>query len=209
MNKSIKETIYSSYLKRFIDFNLSLIALIFLSPLLLFVAILQILFNGFPIFFTQERVGKNEKIFKLIKFRSMTNKKDKSGLLLTDNKRKTWFGKFLRASSIDELPSLFNILKGDMALIGPRPLLVEYLPLYSTEQRQRHLVRPGLSGLAQIKGRNLLSWKKKFEYDVIYLNKVSFFYDLKILFFTFLTIIFLKPIDSSKSNTMERFKGNQ
>jgi undecaprenyl phosphate N,N'-diacetylbacillosamine 1-phosphate transferase len=204
----MKKTFYSLYLKRFIDFNLALIALILLSPLLLFVAILQILLNGFPIFFTQERVGKNDKIFKLIKFRTMNNNKDESGLLLTDNRRKTWFGKFLRASSLDELPSLFNILKGDMALIGPRPLLIEYLPLYNTEQRQRHLVRPGLSGLAQIKGRNLLSWKKKFEYDVIYLNKVSFFYDVKIIVITFLNIISFKPVDSSKSNTMERFKGN-
>jgi undecaprenyl phosphate N,N'-diacetylbacillosamine 1-phosphate transferase len=204
----MKKTFYSLYLKRFIDFNLALIALILLSPLLLFVAILQILLNGFPIFFTQERVGKNDEIFKLIKFRTMNNNKDESGLLLTDNRRKTWFGKFLRASSLDELPSLFNILKGDMALIGPRPLLIEYLPLYNTEQRQRHLVRPGLSGLAQIKGRNLLSWKKKFEYDVIYLNKVSFFYDVKIIVITFLNIISFKPVDSSKSNTMERFKGN-
>jgi undecaprenyl phosphate N,N'-diacetylbacillosamine 1-phosphate transferase len=204
----MKKTFYSLYLKRFIDFNLAFIALIVLSPLLLFVTLLQIIFNGFPIFFTQQRVGKNEKIFKLIKFRTMNNCKDKSGLLLSDFKRRTFFGDFLRATSIDELPSLINIIKGDMAIIGPRPLLVEYLPLYNEVQKKRHLVRPGLSGLAQIKGRNLLSWPQKFQYDIKYLNRLSLMYDLKIIVFTLFSVISLKPVDSSTTNTMDKFTGN-
>lgn len=204
----MKRTFYSMYLKRTIDFNLALLALIILSPLLFIVILLQIIFNGFPIFFTQERVGKDEKIFKLIKFRTMNNKRDKSGTLLPDYQRKTLFGTFLRATSIDELPSLINILKGDMAVIGPRPLLVEYLPLYNQEQKQRHLVRPGLSGLAQVKGRNLLSWNEKFTFDLTYLNKISLYFDFKIIILTTINILFLKPVDSSKTNTMEKFKGN-
>lgn len=204
----MKKTLYSLYLKRFIDFNLALLALIVFSPFLLIVIILQMIFNGFPIFFTQPRVGKDEKIFKLIKFRTMSNKRDKFGLLLPDNIRKTLFGSFLRATSIDELPSLINILKGDMAVIGPRPLLVEYLSLYNQQQKQRHLVRPGLSGLAQVKGRNLLTWNEKFNFDIIYLDKISFFFDIKIITLTIFNIIFLKPVDSSKSNTMDKFTGN-
>jgi undecaprenyl phosphate N,N'-diacetylbacillosamine 1-phosphate transferase len=204
----MKRTLYSLYLKRIIDFGLSLIALIVLAPFFLLVVILQIIFNGFPIFFTQSRVGRNEKIFKLIKFRTMSNKRDKSGELLPDNKRKTLFGSFLRSTSIDELPSLINILKGDMAVIGPRPLLVEYLPLYNEQQKKRHLVRPGLSGLAQIKGRNTISWNEKFNYDLSYLMKISFMFDFKIIIITIFTIIVLKPVDSNKLDTMEKFKGN-
>jgi undecaprenyl phosphate N,N'-diacetylbacillosamine 1-phosphate transferase len=204
----MKKTFYSKFFKRFIDFNLALIALILLSPLLTFVIVFQIVFNGFPIFFTQQRIGKDDKIFKLIKFRTMNNKKDKNGNLLPDKHRKTILGSILRATSIDELPSLINILKGDMAVIGPRPLLVEYLPLYNKEQKLRHLVRPGLSGLAQVKGRNLLSWKEKFYFDLLYLEKISFFFDLKIIFLTILNVMFLKPVDTSKSNTMEKFKGD-
>jgi undecaprenyl phosphate N,N'-diacetylbacillosamine 1-phosphate transferase len=204
----MKKNFYSLHLKRFIDFHLALLALIVFSPFLLIVIILQIIFNGFPIFFKQLRVGKDEKVFNLIKFRTMSNKRDKSGLLLPDNQRKTWFGSFLRATSIDELPSLINIIKGDMAIIGPRPLLVDYLPLYNEQQKKRHLIRPGLSGLAQIKGRNLLSWKQKFEYDFIYISKISFFFDVKLILITILNIVFLKPVDSSKKNTMEKFTGN-
>jgi len=206
----MKKTFYSLYFKRFLDFNLSLIALIVLSPLLLLTMILQMLFNDFPIFFVQPRVGKNEKIFKLIKFRTMSNKKDKEGQLLPDVKRRTVFGSLLRKSSIDELPSLINILKGDMAIIGPRPLLVEYLPLYNEEQRKRHLVRPGLSGLAQVNGRNSISWKEKFELDIKYLQKISLFFDVKIIILTILKIISFsnKDIDNSSSVTMEKFKGN-
>jgi undecaprenyl phosphate N,N'-diacetylbacillosamine 1-phosphate transferase len=204
----MKKTFYSLYLKRFIDFNLALVSLIVLSPFLLIVIFLQMIFNGFPIFFTQQRVGKDEKVFNLIKFRTMSNKKDKSGFLLPDNKRKTWFGSLLRATSIDELPSLINILKGDMSVIGPRPLLVEYLPLYSQQQKLRHLVRPGLSGLAQVKGRNLLSWNEKFKYDVTYLDRISFFLDVKIIGLTIVNIIILKPVDTKKSTSMEKFTGN-
>jgi len=204
----MKKTFYSLYLKRFIDFNLAFFALIVLSPLLLFVIILQIIFNGFPIFFTQLRVGKDEKIFKLYKFRTMNNKKDKFGVLLPDYRRKTWYGSFLRVTSIDELPSLINIIKGDMAVVGPRPLLVEYLPLYNSEQKQRHLIRPGLSGLAQIKGRNLLSWEQKFYYDLVYLKKISLYFDIKIIIITFFNILSFKPVNASKNTTMEKFKGN-
>jgi undecaprenyl phosphate N,N'-diacetylbacillosamine 1-phosphate transferase len=201
----MKKTFYTLYLKRFIDFNLALIALVFLSPLFILVIPLQIIFNGFPIFFTQQRVGKDEKIFKLIKFRTMNNKRDKLGFLLPDYQRKTLFGTFLRATSIDELPSLINILKGDMAVVGPRPLLVEYLPLYDQAQKQRHLVRPGLSGLAQIKGRNLLSWTQKLEFDQIYLNKQSFLFDLKIILLTFIKIFYFNEVNSTNEITMEKF----
>lgn len=206
----MKKTFYSQYFKRFLDFNLSLIAFIILSPLLLITIILQILFNGFPIFYVQPRVGIDEKIFKLIKFRTMNNKKNENGQLLPDVNRKTWFGSLLRKTSIDELPSLINILKGDMAIIGPRPLLVEYLPLYNDNQRKRHLVRPGLSGLAQVNGRNAISWKEKFELDVKYLKKISLFFDFKIILLTILKIISFsnKDIDSSSNVTMEKFKGN-
>ncbi len=204
----MKKTFYSLYLKRFIDFNLAFFALIVLSPLLLFVIILQIIFNGFPIFFTQLRVGKDEKILKLIKFRTMNNKKDKFGVLLPDYQRKTWYGSFLRATSIDELPSLINIIKGDMAIIGPRPLLVEYLPLYNSEQKQRHLIRPGLSGLAQIKGRNLLSWDQKFYYDLVYLKKISLYFDVKIILITIFNIVSFRPVNANNKITMEKFKGN-
>jgi undecaprenyl phosphate N,N'-diacetylbacillosamine 1-phosphate transferase len=207
----MKKTFYSLYFKRFLDFNLSLIALIVMSPFLLLVIFLQIILNGFPIFFVQPRVGENEKKFNLIKFRTMNNKIDKDGNLLPDVKRKTWFGSLLRKTSIDELPSLINILKGDMAIIGPRPLLVEYIPLYNEEQRKRHLVRPGLSGLAQVNGRNAIPWKDKFDLDIKYLKKISLSFDLKLIILTILKIISFstRDIDHSSSVTMEKFKGNQ
>lgn len=204
----MKKTFYSQYFKRFLDFNLALIALIILSPFLLVIIVFQFIFNGFPLFFVQPRVGKNERIFKLIKFRTMNNKKDKDGQLLPDVKRRTWFGSLLRKTSIDELPSLINILKGEMAIIGPRPLLVEYLPLYNDEQRKRHLVRPGLSGLAQISGRNNLSWIEKFYLDIKYINQLTFITDLKIILYTFVTVLRKKGINSSEIETMEEFKGN-
>jgi lipopolysaccharide/colanic/teichoic acid biosynthesis glycosyltransferase len=202
------KTFYSLYLKRFIDFNLSLLALILLSPLLILIIILQFFFNGPPIFFTQARVGRGEKVFKLIKFRTMNNKKDKSGVLLPDIKRKTFFGSFLRKTSLDELPNLINILKGDMAVIGPRPLLVEYLSFYNEYQKQRHLVRPGLSGLAQIKGRNLISWNQKFDYDILYIKRITMIFDIKIILSTIVNVFLLKPVNSSKNNTIEKFNGN-
>lgn len=205
----MKKTFYSLYFKHFLDFNLSLIALIVLSPFLLIVIILQILFNGLPIFFVQPRVGKDEKIFKLIKFRTMNNNKDKNGLLLPDKKRKTWFGAFLRRTSIDELPSLINIIKGDMTLVGPRPLLVEYLPFYTKEQLKRHLVRPGLTGLAQLKGRNRISWKEKFYWDIYYINHITFFFDLKLILLTVIKVFLLNvnDIDKNSSITMDKFNG--
>jgi len=202
------KTFYSLYLKRFIDFNLSLLALILLSPLLILIIILQFFFNGTPIFFTQARVGRGEKVFKLIKFRTMNNKKDKSGVLLPDIKRKTFFGSFLRKTSLDELPNLINILKGDMAVIGPRPLLVEYLSLYNEYQKQRHLVRPGLSGLAQIKGRNLINWNQKFDYDILYIKRITLIFDIKIILSTIVNVFLLKPVNSSNNNTIEKFNGN-
>jgi undecaprenyl phosphate N,N'-diacetylbacillosamine 1-phosphate transferase len=205
----MKRTFYSLYFKRFIDFNLSLLALIVLSPFLFIVFIFQVFFNGFPIFFIQSRVGKNEKIFKLIKFRTMNQKKDMYGNLLPDVKRRTSFGSILRKTSIDELPSLINILKGDLAIIGPRPLLVEYLPLYNEKQRKRHLVRPGLSGLAQVKGRNSLTWDEKFNYDLQYLGRLSLLFDIKLIILSIYVVLFqTSNVDKSKDQTFEKFNGN-
>jgi undecaprenyl phosphate N,N'-diacetylbacillosamine 1-phosphate transferase len=206
----MKRNFYYPYFKRFLDLLLSLSALFFLSPFLVLVTLTQILFNGFPIFFIQSRVGKDNKIFKLLKFRTMNSKIGKDGDLLKDSDRKTWFGNFLRKTSIDELPSLINVFKGDMSLIGPRPLLVEYLPFYNQDQLKRHLVRPGLSGLAQINGRNSVSWKRKFELDLSYIHRISFLLDLKILILTLLKILTFmnKDVDASSNVTMEKFKGN-
>lgn len=171
---------YAKYIKRPLDFILSLIAIIILSPLLLIVAILVRIKLGKPVIFKQQRPGKNEKIFTLYKFRTMTDKKDENGNLLPDEQRLTKFGKALRSTSLDELPELINILKGDMAIVGPRPLLVEYLNLYNEEQKHRHDVRPGLTGLAQINGRNSISWKEKFKDDIEYIRRITFLGDCKI-----------------------------
>lgn len=171
---------YAKYIKRPLDFILSLIAIIILSPLLLIVAILVRIKLGKPVIFKQQRPGKNEKIFTLYKFRTMTDKKDENGNLLPDEQRLTKFGKALRSTSLDELPELINILKGDMAIVGPRPLLVEYLSLYNEEQRHRHDVRPGLTGLAQINGRNSISWEEKFKDDIEYIRRITFLGDCKI-----------------------------
>lgn len=172
---------YAKYIKRILDFTLSLIALIILSPLLLILAILVKIKLGSPIIFKQKRPGKNEKIFTLYKFRTMTDKKDEQGNLLPDDQRLTKFGKLLRSTSLDELPELINILKGDMAIVGPRPLLIEYLPLYNEEQKHRHDVLPGLTGLAQISGRNSISWEDKFKEDIEYISKITFIKDAKII----------------------------
>lgn len=175
---------YAKYIKRPLDFFLSLCAIIVLSPILLVLTVIgAIAMKGNP-FFTQQRPGKNEKIFKLIKFRTMTCEKDKEGNLLPDEKRLTKYGKFLRSTSLDELPELFNILKGDMAVIGPRPLLPEYLPYYTEEEKHRHDVRPGLTGLAQANGRNAITWEKIFRYDLEYVNSVTLIADIKIIFLT-------------------------
>ena len=183
-----KETCYQKYIKRFIDIVLSLVAIIILSPLLLILYVLVKFKLGSPVIFTQKRPGKDENIFKLYKFRSMTDKKDGSGNLLPDDQRLTSFGRKLRSTSLDELPELFNILKGDMSIVGPRPLLVEYLPFYKEEERKRHDVTPGLTGWAQINGRNASSWEEKFEKDIYYVNNLSFLFDLKIVVMTFFKV---------------------
>ena len=172
---------YGKFVKRFLDIFISLTAIVLLSPLLLLLWILVRSKLGKPALFTQQRPGKNEKIFKLYKFRSMTDERDEKGELLPDEVRLTSFGKLLRASSLDELPELFNILKGDMSLIGPRPLLVRYLPYYTSQERHRHDVRPGLTGLAQVNGRNALGWEERFAFDLEYVDNCSFFMDLKVL----------------------------
>lgn len=172
---------YRNCIKRCLDFLLSLCAIIILSPLLLVLCLLVRIKLGSPVLFCQERPGRNEKIFKLYKFRSMTDERDEKGELLPDEIRLTGFGKLLRSTSLDELPELFNILKGDMSLIGPRPLLVRYLPWYMEEERHRHDVRPGLTGLAQVNGRNALGWEDRFRYDLMYVNHLTFLMDLKIL----------------------------
>lgn len=198
---------YAKYIKRPMDFFLSLCSILVLSPfLLIFTIVGAIVMKGNP-FFTQERPGKDEKIFKLIKFRTMTCETDENGELLPDDMRLTKYGKFIRSTSIDELPELINILKGDMSIIGPRPLLVKYLPLYSDEQRKRHLVRPGLTGLAQASGRNAVSWEEKFAFDIQYVHNITFVNDIKILFKTVGAVFAREGITSETSVTMEEFKG--
>lgn len=200
---------YQAYIKRFLDLVLSFFALFLLSPLILIVACLVRIKLGSPILFRQNRPGKDEKIFAMYKFRTMTDQKDKEGRLLPDEERLTAFGKMLRSTSLDELPELFNILKGDMSLVGPRPLLVEYLPLYSKQQRKRHKVRPGLTGLAQVKGRNAITWEEKFHYDIKYVKKISFAMDFCILMRTVEAVLKREGINSSEAVTMERFQGTK
>lgn len=195
------------YIKRILDIISSLLAIIILSPLLGVLTVIGAFeMKGNP-FFTQERPGKDEKIFKLVKFRTMTNAKDKDGNLLSDADRLTKYGKFLRNTSLDELPELFNILKGDMSVIGPRPLLVKYLPRYNQHQHRRHEVKPGLSGWAQVNGRNAISWEDKFNYDVEYVDNYSIVMDIKILFMTILNVLKREGISSETSATMEEFMG--
>ena len=200
---------YAKCIKRVLDFLLSLIALIVLFPVLLILTILgAIKMKGNP-FFTQLRPGKNEKIFKLIKFRTMTCQKDAEGNLLPDDLRLTKYGKLLRSTSLDELPELINILKGDMSLVGPRPLLVSYLPLYNERQRHRHDVRPGLTGLAQVSGRNAITWEDKFRYDIAYVQSITFWGDVKILFGTVKAVLNRQGISGENSATMEPFQGTK
>lgn len=194
-------------IKRIIDILVSLIALIFLSPVLLIIYLLVIVNLGTPAFFLQERVGKNNKVFKMIKFRTMKDARDKDGNLLSDNERVTKFGSFLRSFSLDELPELINILKGDMSLVGPRALLVQYLEYYNDEQIRRHEVLPGLTGWAQINGRNSITWREKFELDVWYVDNWSIWLDIKIFFLTFWKVIKREGINQSETVTMEYFNG--
>ena len=189
---------YRNFFKRLFDILLSLIGIIVASPILIILYILVLIFMGYPVIFKQQRPGKNEKIFNLYKFRTMTNKKDKNGKLLPDEKRLTKFGKFLRKSSLDELPELFNILFGQMSFIGPRPLLVEYLDYYTEEEHHRHDIRPGLTGWAQVHGRNLVNWDERFKLDLEYVKKVSFLMDLKIVFLTIKTVLVEKVLQMGK-----------
>lgn len=198
---------YARFFKRLIDMILSLCAVIVLSPLLLVLIVLGMIFMGGNPFFYQERPGKDEKIFRLIKFRSMDNRKDENGDLLPDDVRLNKYGRFLRASSLDELPELFNILKGDMAIIGPRPLLVKYLERYNEEQHHRHDVRPGLTGYAQAHGRNAVSWEDKFAMDVWYTKHITLAGDIKIIWDTVMTVVKREGISSETSVTMEEFMG--
>ena len=195
-------------LKRLLDIIISFVALVVLSPCLIIILVLVRIKLGKPAIFKQERPGKDEKIFTLFKFRTMTEEKDENGNLLPDDKRLNSFGKLLRSTSLDELPELFNILKGDMSIVGPRPLLIEYLPLYNETQKQRHNVRPGLTGLAQVNGRNSLSWEDRFKDDVYYVNNMGLLLDTKIFFKTFLKVFKREGISDSKSETMTKFKGD-
>lgn len=198
---------YRLFFKRLLDFILSLIAIIILFPVYIIVALLVKIKLGSPVLFTQDRPGLNEKIFKMYKFRTMTSETDNEGHLLPDEVRLTSFGKLLRSTSLDELPELFNILKGDMSIVGPRPLLVKYLPRYNEEQKHRHDVRPGLTGLAQVNGRNTITWEDKFKYDVEYSKNVTFINDVKIILETVLKVLQRDGISSDTSVTMEEFRG--
>ena len=199
---------YKTFFKRILDFILALLGFVLLSPVFVFVMIGLFFANQGKPFFFQIRPGKNEQLFKIIKFKTMNDKKDDEGNLLADNKRLTRIGAFVRKTSLDEIPQLLNVLKGDMSLIGPRPLLVEYLSLYNSFQKQRHLVRPGITGWAQINGRNAISWTQKFEYDVWYVEHCSFLLDVKILFLTFKKVFVREGISQEGQATMEAFKGN-
>ena len=203
-----KKGIYERYFKRPMDFVLSLLGIIVLSPLMLIIALLVRFKLGRPVIFKQERPGWNERIFTLYKFRTMTDEKGENGELLPDELRLTKFGKFLRSTSLDELPELFNILKGEMSIVGPRPLLVDYLPLYNEQQRRRHEVRPGLTGWAQVNGRNAISWEEKFDLDIEYVDNISFRLDSKIIILTLLKVINREGINQEGEATIKDFKGS-
>lgn len=201
--------IYQSFFKRILDIILSLCAICLLSPVFIIIGLMVRIKLGSPVIFKQSRPGLNEKIFKMYKFRSMTDERNENGELLPDSMRLTKFGKKLRATSLDEIPELFNILKGEMSLIGPRPLLVKYLNLYNQKQKRRHNVRPGLTGLAQVNGRNAISWEEKLDLDVQYVDNISFYGDLKILFQTIKKVLVKEGISSDTSVTVEEFKGTK
>ena len=192
---------YKKYIKRLLDIILSLIGIIITFPIFIIIGLLVIIFLGRPAIFRQKRPGKDEKIFTMYKFRTMTNKKDKDGNLLPDEQRLTKFGKFLRKTSLDEIPEFFNILKGDMSFIGPRPLVVEYLPYYNNKEKHRHDIRPGLTGLAQVNGRNNLKWEERFEFDLYYIKHLTFKMDFKIILLTIIKVL-------KKSDIVTRGEGN-
>jgi len=195
--------------KRIFDITLSLILIIIFLPFYIIVSILILFKMGRPILFRQQRPGLHEKIFGIYKFRTMTNEEDANGELLPDAQRLIGMGKFIRSTSLDELPQLFNILKGEMSFVGPRPLLIEYLPLYNERQKKRHDVKPGITGWAQVNGRNAISWEQKFEYDIWYVEHQSFWLDMKILWMTFLKVVNRSDISSDTAATMEKFEGNK
>jgi len=196
-------------LKTIVDKTLALFLIILFSPIYIVVSLLIFFKIGSPILFRQKRPGYKEKIFGIYKFRTMTNEKDVDGNLLPDDKRLVGIGKFIRSTSLDELPQLFNVLKGEMSFVGPRPLLKEYLPLYNEKQKRRHDVKPGITGWAQVNGRNAISWEQKFDYDVWYVDNQSFWLDIKILWLTFLKVVKRSDISSSTSSTMEKFTGSK
>ncbi|MGQ4003307.1 sugar transferase [Francisellaceae bacterium CB300] len=202
-----RKTLYTLFFKRFFDILLSVIALVVLSPVILVVAALVRVKLGSPVLFKQARPGKDEKIFNLYKFRTMTDAKGSAGELLPDSERLTKFGKFIRSTSLDELPSLLNIIKGDMSIVGPRPLLIEYLSLYNDEQKQRHLVKPGLTGWAQVNGRNASTWEQRFANDIYYISSISLLLDVKIVLKTFVKVFKRSGISASGQATMEKFTG--
>ena len=206
--KSKSNGLYCKLIKRFMDFFIAALSIIIFSPLLIILAILVRVKLGGPVIFKQERPGLNGKVFKLYKFRTMTDAKDENGNLLDDEYRLTSFGKKLRSTSLDELPELYNILKGDMSIVGPRPLLVKYLPLYNDEQKRRHDVRPGLTGLAQVSGRNAITWTEKFNKDIEYVDNVSLGLDVSIFFKTIYCVLKKEGINSDSAATMEDFTGN-
>ena len=206
--KSKSNGLYCKLIKRFMDFLIAALSIIIFSPLLIILAILVRVKLGGPVIFKQERPGLNGKVFKLYKFRTMTDAKDENGNLLDDEYRLTSFGKKLRSTSLDELPELYNILKGDMSIVGPRPLLVKYLPLYNDEQKRRHDVRPGLTGLAQVSGRNAITWTEKFNRDIEYVDNVSLGLDISIFFKTIYCVLKKEGINSDSAATMEDFTGN-
>lgn len=200
---------YKACFKRFLDFVGALVCLVVFSPFFLIISILIATKLGSPVFFTHRRPGLHGKPFTLIKFRTMTNARDLNGNLLPNEQRHTRFGRFLRSTSLDELPELINVLKGDMSLVGPRPLLMQYLPLYNKEQARRHEVRPGITGWAQVNGRNAISWEKKFEYDVYYVDNMSLLLDIKIIYLTVKSVFRREGINQNEQTTMEPFKGSK
>ena len=200
---------YKNYFKTLIDKILSLLGMVFLCPVFIVITFALLIDNKGKVFFTQDRPGKNGKIFKIIKFKTMNDKKDTSGNLLSDAERLTFLSSYIRKTSLDELPQLFNVLIGDMSLIGPRPLLPEYLPLYNDFQKKRHLIKPGITGWAQINGRNAVEWEKKFKFDVWYVENMSFFLDLQIMFLTLKKVLKLEGVNREGEATNIAFKGNE